>query len=223
LPAEVAREYQDRRPRSSTGDALVDAFRRIYLSVHSPQGDELPPAIGITSARRVEGRTTMAIGIASAMAIDLGVPVVLIEVDLMNPGLHRLLGIPAEPGVAEYLRGECDIGAAVRRISDDLFVLPAGNAHHDAARLIRRLTTADLHQRLDSSGAALVFDLPPVLDSSFGVLASSMAETLIFVARSGRSTIPQTKEALSRLEIERVHSIVLNDASPLFPRWLRRH
>jgi MinD-like ATPase involved in chromosome partitioning or flagellar assembly len=156
------------------------------------------------------------------MAVDLGVPVVLMEVDFTNPGLHRLLGIPAVPGVAEYLRGECDIGAAVRQVSDDLFVLPAGNAQQDAARLIRRLMTADVHRRLDSSGAAVVFDLPPVLDSSLGVLASSMAEALIFVTRSGWSTIPATKEALNRLDIERVQSVVLNDAAPLLPRWLRK-
>lgn len=215
-------EPQERRPRGGAGDALMDAFRRVYLSVQPPEGGELPPSIGVTSARRGEGRTTVAIGIASGMAVDLGVPVVLIEVDLANPGLHRLLGIPAEPGVAEYLRGECDIGTAVRQIADDLFVLPAGNAQQDAARLIRQLTTADLQQRLDSSGAAVVFDLPPVLDSSFGVLASSMAETLIFVARSARATIPETREALNRLDADQVQSIILNDAAPLLPRWLRR-
>jgi Mrp family chromosome partitioning ATPase len=217
----------DHKPRSLNGrairgDTLLEHFRRIYLAAQPRDQLNVSPSIGITSALRGEGRTTVATGIAAVMALDLDSPVVLIEVDLAHPGVHRLLNIAPEPGISEYLRGECDISTAVRQISDLLFVLPAGDAHGDSARLIRQLATADLRQRLDSSGAVLVFDLPPILDSSFGVLASSMAESLIFVVRTGQTTSDQVKGALNRLDETMVQGLVLNGTEPVLPRWLRR-
>lgn len=220
----VAPDHKSRslKGRAVRGDTLLEHFRRIYLAAQPRDQLNVSPSIGVTSALRGEGRTTVATGIAAVMALDLDSPVVLIEVDLAHPGVHRLLNIAPEPGISEYLRGECDISTAVRQISDLLFVLPAGDAHGDSARLIRQLATADLRQRLDSSGAVLVFDLPPILDSSFGVLASSMAESLIFVVRTGQTTSDQVKGALNRLDETMVQGLVLNGTEPVLPRWLRR-
>ena len=205
----------------SRGITLLDHFRRIYLSIQPAEHTDLPLALGVTSALRGEGRTIVATGVAAAMAADLDLPVVLAEIDLAHPGMHAILGIAPVPGISEYLRGECDIGVAVRQISDRLFVLPAGDARGEAPRLIRQLTTADLRARLDSSGAILVFDLPPILDSSYGVLASTMAESLVFVVRAGRTTSAEVKDALSRLDENSVGGLVLNGTTPFLPKWLR--
>jgi len=217
------REARARWPRvamSGTGQTLLEHFRRVYLSIQPIHNLGEPSSIGVTSAHSGEGRTTVATGIAAAMAADLGVPVVLAEVDLAHPGVHRALGIAPEPGVSEYLRGECDIGTCVRQIADGLFVLPAGNARGEAPRLIRQLTAADLRTRLDTSGAVIIFDLPPVLDSSYGVMATAMAESIVFVVRSGQTTSPNVKEALSRLDESIVRGLVLNGVEPVLPRWL---
>lgn len=220
--AQGGRVREGRPPMSpARGETLIEHFRRIYLAVQPSDTRDVPSALGVTSAVRSEGRTTVATGVAAALAADLDLPVVLVEVDLAHPGVHHLLGIAPEPGISEYLRGECEVATAVRQISDRLFVLPAGDAQGEASRLIRQLTTADLRARLDTSGAVLVFDLPPILDSSYGVLASSMAEALIFVVRAGRTTSPQVKDSLARLDETVVRGLVLNGTLPFLPRWLR--
>jgi Mrp family chromosome partitioning ATPase len=219
-PASGARPPHGHVAHATKRDSLLEHFRRLYFSLQTADAPELPSSIGVTSAVSGEGRTTVAAGMASAMAADLDVPVVLIEVDLAHRGIHRVLGIEPEPGISEYLRGECTIAAVVRQVADRLFVLPAGNARGEAPRLIRQLTTADLRSRLDSTGGVLVFDLPPILDSSYGVLASTMAESLVFVVRSGETKIPQVKEALDRLDERVLRGLVLNATLPLFPRWL---
>ncbi len=217
----LARGARALSPTGRRGETLLEHFRRVYLAAQPLDSLDVSPALGVTSALSGEGRTTVATGISAVMALDLDVPVVLVEVDLAHPGLHRALGIAPEPGISEYLRGECEVATAVRQISDRLFVLPAGNPRGDAARLIRQLTTADLRARLNTSGAVLVFDLPPILDSSYGLLACSMAESLIFVVRSGQTTNAQVKTALSRLDETMVRGLVLNGAEPFLPRWLR--
>lgn len=203
------------------GETILEHFRRIYLSMQSLSEQDILPVIGITSAIASEGRTTISTGIAAAMAADLESPVVLVEADLSHPGVHRVLGIAPQPGICEYLRGESDLSTALRQISDRLFVLPAGDAHGEASRLIRQLAAGDLRKRLATSGAMMVLDLPPILSSSYGVLASSMAESLAFVVRAGYTTDKQVEDALSRLDESMVRGLVLNGAQPQLPRWLQ--
>lgn len=203
------------------GETILEHFRRIYLSMQSLSEHDTLPVIGITSAIAGEGRTTVATGIAAAMAADLESPVVLVEADLSHPGVHRVLGIAPQPGLCEYLRGESDLSTALRQISDRLFVLPAGDAHGEASRLIRQLAAGDLRSRLATSGAMMVLDLPPILSASYGVLASSMAESMAFVVRAGYTSDKQVEDALSRLDETMVRGLVLNGAQPQLPRWLR--
>jgi Mrp family chromosome partitioning ATPase len=220
-PARRAVITRRRRQDAPSSEELLEHFRRIYLSVEPMDGQEIHSIIGVTSAVEGEGRTTVALGVAASMAADLERPVVLIEADLTHPGLHSALGLEPQPGLSEYLRRECDLSEALRQITPTLFVLPAGDAGTDAGRLIRQLVNADLRSRLDSSGAALVLDLPPVLASSFGVLASSMVEALIFVVRAGHSETEDVKRALERLDPVAVRSVTLNGARQGLPTWLR--
>ena len=210
-----------RRQETVSTEELLEHFRRIYLSAEPLDGQEVHSVIGVTSAVEHEGRTTVALGVAASMAADLERPVVLIEADLAHPGLHSVLGLEPLPGLAEYLRRECDLSQALRQVTPTLFVLPAGDAGIDAGRLIRQLVNADLRSRLDSTGALLVLDLPPVLSSSFGVLASSMAEALIFVVRAGHTETEDVKRALERLDPSLVRSVTLNGAQKGLPVWLR--
>lgn len=203
------------------GETILEHFRRIYLSLQSVDAPDEFPVIGVTSALESEGRTTIATGIAAALATDQDAPVVLVEADLSHPGVHQVLGIAPTPGVCEYLRGECSLTTALRQVSDRLYVLPAGEAHGEAPRLLRQLTTTDLSTRLNTSGALLVLDLPPVLSSSYGVLACTMADALAFVVRAGQTRDDQVRDALKRLDESTVRGLVLNGSQPQLPRWLR--
>lgn len=199
---------------------LIEQYRRIYYAVQPTDAQTIIPSIGVTSARAGEGRTTVAVGVAATMGADLERPVVLAEVDLAHPGVHRVLDLDPEPGLCEYLRHECDLASALRQVSDRLYILPAGNAAGDDARLIRQLVNADLRGRLGRNGAVLVLDLPPILATSYGVAACTMAETLVFVVRAGRTTDDDVKDALTRLNPLAADAVVLNGAHRPLPRWL---
>src|SRR5258708_20487106 len=203
------------------GETVLEHFRRIYLALQAVEPSDVMRVIGVTRSVGREGRSTIAAGIAGAMAADLEAPIVLVEADLESPGMHRVLGIGEQPGICEYLRGEVELATVLRQIADRFYVLPSGDACGEAARLARQLVSGDLLMRLQSSGAVPVLDLPPVLASSYWVLVSSIADTLAFAVRSGQSSTTQVKEALARLPEEAVRGIVLNGAEPQLPSWLR--
>ncbi len=205
--------------RSVSNSNTMEYFRRIYLSLQT-NNVETMPTIGVTSALDGEGKSTIALGIATAMAADLDSPIVLVELNLTRPTVHKSLGIPALPGLSEYLRGECPLPSALRQITENLFVLPAGDCRNDPARLIRMLTRANLLLRMDNSGAVLVLDLPPVLTASYGVLASSMADAVVLVVRAGQTPEKMVKDAVARLDESTLRGIILNAARPSIPTWL---
>src|SRR5579859_895410 len=180
----------------AANSTTMEYFRRIYLSLQSSNTPDVMPTIGVTSAVDGEGKSTIALGVATAMAADLDSPIVLVELNLTRPAVHKSLGIPAQPGLSEYLRGECPLPNALRQITENLFVLPAGDCRNDPARLIRMLTRANLLLRMDNSGAVLVLDLPPVLTASYGVLASSMADAVVMVVRAGHTPEKMVKDAI---------------------------
>lgn len=198
----------------------MEYFRRIYLSLQPTNSLDAMPTIGVTSALDGEGKSTIALGISTAMAADLDSPIVLVELNLTRPTIHKSLGIPPQPGLSEYLRGECPLPNALRQITENLFVLPAGDCRNDPARLIRMLTRANLLLRMDNSGAVLVLDLPPVLTASYGVLASSMADAVVMVVRAGQTPEKMVKDAIARLDESTLRGIILNAARPSIPTWL---
>lgn len=206
--------------RGVASSNTMEYFRRIYLSLQSTSSPDTVPTIGVTSAVDGEGKSTIALGIATTIATDLDSPIVLVELNLTRPSVHKSLGIPAQPGLSEYLRGECPLPSALRQITENLFVLPAGDCHNDPARLIRMLTRANLLLRMDNSGAVLVLDLPPVLTASYGVLASSMADAVVLVVRAGQTPEKMVKDAVARLDESTLRGIVLNAARPSIPAWL---
>lgn len=197
----------------------IEYFRRIYLSLQSTNTDVIP-TIGITSAVDGEGKSTIALGVATAMAADMDSPIVLVELNLTRPSVHKNLGIPSRPGLSEYLRGECSLPNALRQITENLFVLPAGDCRDNPTRLVRMLTRANLLLRMDNSGARIVLDLPPVLTSSYGVLVSSMADAVVMVVRAGHTPEKMVKDAIARLDESTLRGIVLNSARASIPTWL---
>jgi Mrp family chromosome partitioning ATPase len=74
---------------------------------------------------------------------------------------------------------------------------------------------------MNTSDALLVLDLPPIFTTSYGSLAASMAEALVFVVHAGSTSDEQVRESLTRLGDTRVRSIVLNGYQPQLPAWLQ--
>lgn len=216
----MSRQPAWRDGRDVRNSNSLEYFRRIYLSLQSTNSLDTMPTIGVTSALDGEGKSTIALGISTAMAADLDSPIVLVELNLTRPTIHKSLGIPPQPGLSEYLRGECPLPNALRQITENLFVLPAGDCRNDPARLIRMLTRANLLLRMDNSGAVLVLDLPPVLTASYGVLASSMADAVVMVVRAGQTPEKMVKDAIARLDESTLRGIILNAARPSIPTWL---
>ena len=196
---------------------FVDHCRRIYMSI--PGGGDRSRTIGITSTLAGEGKTSVALGLATALASDTREPTLLIECDLERSSLARICGCAASPGLREWVENLSPL-RIVRSSVDNLLIIPAGTPPSDPARLIWELVESGLVSSLAAEFRNTVIDLPALVTSSSGSLAARLADQLVLVVRSATTPVNQVERAVELIGRERFAGVVLNAHSPR--SWGRR-
>lgn len=210
---------------TSSGSAPIDRtdispeiYRQVFVSLDL--AEDIEPVIGITSAISGEGRTTIALGLASTLSADLGTRVVLVEVDLERPTLAHRSGLPPAPGLADVLRAGGRLSDVMHPVGENLLVVPAGTVESDASRLLHQLPVRDPFHSHHLGPCVTILDLPPIMNHSYSPLVARMTDALLLVVRAGVTPADVVREAIVRLEDQPPRGVVLNGIRPALPSWL---
>jgi tyrosine-protein kinase Etk/Wzc len=197
---------------------FIDRCRQAYLSVSFPGPNRV---LGITSALHGEGKTTVALGIATALAADTGEPTLLLECDLETSS-DEFFGLTSGPGLSDWLEGEQTLRIMRMPPLANTFLIPAGGSRPDAARVFYRLSQSTVVEDLQHEFPNIIVDLPPLLSIAYSSLAAKVTERILLVARYGTTPIGALEKAVFLLGHERISGIVLNGYASRTPGWLRR-
>jgi succinoglycan biosynthesis transport protein ExoP len=192
----------------STTDALADirsGFSEAYYSLRTAlqfsTPDGAPRSMLVTSARPAEGKSTTAYAVALNLA-RVGKRVLLIDGDLRNPSMHRVVGVDNESGMSNLLSGSTDLQSVVQRTrQEQLFFIPCGPLPPNPAELwggdrVRQFLT-DAQTRFDH----VVIDGPPVLGFADAPLLAASVGGVLFVLESRGTRRGQARGALRRLKV----------------------
>ncbi|MGA2236559.1 MAG: CpsD/CapB family tyrosine-protein kinase [Terriglobales bacterium] len=169
----------------------------------------------VTSALPKEGKSFVAANLAQVMVRQHGRRALVIDADLRNPGLHRHLGAPQSPGLAEYLLGECDEFAAMQRgPMENLFFLPAGRAVPSAPELLSNGRLKLLLQRAEPLFDWIILDTSPVIPVSDATLVAGSCDGILMVVRSNMTPSDLARRARQEFPDKLLLGVVLNGASP---------
>lgn len=175
---------------------------------------EHPNVIMITSSVAGEGKTFTSLNLAISVAMELDRTVLLVDADLANPGLSRLLKVQDLPGLTEHLVDEKLPLRNLLRHTDvpKLTVLPAGRRHRRSTELLASNAMKNLLDELATRypDRVVLFDSPPLLATSEASVLAEQAGQICLVVES--ATTPQflVKEALGLLSHQDRVSLVLN-------------
>jgi capsular exopolysaccharide synthesis family protein len=203
----------------STSSPVGEQFRALGARIEA-LGEERPfRCIGVVSAVAGEGKTTIALGLASALVRDPGRRILLVEADLRKPSMSGFLGIPKAPGLNEWLESdEPDVG--VRKLVPLGFtVLQAGRTSAPHPENVASERMARLLESARRAFDFVIVDCPPIVPVADAVLLQDRLDGFLLVVRSRTSPREAILQSISRLKADRIRGVVFNDHSERLPSY----
>jgi Mrp family chromosome partitioning ATPase len=198
-------------------DSLASEQMRVLRTKVQTLEESIPMrCIGIVSPSRKEGKTTVAFGLATALAQMDSQRVLLLEASLRKPRLSSVLRIPSDTGLSDWLSGRTE-EVSVRRVEPFGFWLREAGApcetpadllgHERMERLLARCRAEFDYVVVD--GAALT----PVADS---VVLQDVLDGFFLVVRSRFSREDVVRRALSNLKRGSIKGVVFHAHRVIF-------
>jgi tyrosine-protein kinase len=174
------------------------AFHMLRASLrYRTEGRDLD-SIVITSAGSREGKTTVAMNLASVSA-RVGERVLLLEADLRRPSLAARFGVQGAPGLSDILRGGVDlqeaisevvVGGAVNGSTEPYTIdlVAAGAVHGDTTGLMESERMGEVIRTARTQYDLVVLDTPPMSVVPDAIPLMRHVSGVLVVMRLGRTT-----------------------------------
>jgi polysaccharide biosynthesis transport protein len=206
------------RPHSPEAEAL----RSLYTSVMLSRPGNPPQVVLVVSSFPGEGKTTVAVNLAMAMA-QHGTTC-LVDADLRRGRVASAFGMSSEVGLSDVLIGTSTLEQAMVSVASvpNLNVIPAHAGSVQAGQLVCSDSMRNLLEELRQRFQFVVVDSAPILPFADGRALSNLADGLIFVGRSGMTTkdvVLRSLDLLREVHSAPVLEFVLNAADLNAPQY----
>jgi polysaccharide biosynthesis transport protein len=185
-------------PRSS----MAEAYRSVRTALQFSTSHGAPKRLLVTSTTRDEGKSTSALALAINFA-QMGHRVLLVDADMRNPSIHKMLGIPNDLGLSNLLsadaRGETLIQPTV---IPNLSVLTAGPSPPNPVDLLMGPKLLALLDKASAVGIShVIVDGPPILGIADSIVLGNQIQDMLFVVRAASTRKANIRDALRRLRL----------------------
>ncbi len=189
---------------SQYSGATAENIRIIRTSVLLSSPNELPACVLITSPGENEGKTTLAVSLAIALAQLKNNRVVLIDADFRKPAHRYIHGIQRDgvqtKGLSGFLAGRAELEEIILRTDiANLSVIPRGNRPSNPSELFHSKQMSLLLNRCRAEGYHVILDAPPVLPVTDPMILASRVDGVLLVASAGHTTREACRLAIQRL------------------------
>ncbi len=194
-------------------DPISEAYRSLRTAIQYSRIDKPVRSLLVASALPKEGKSTMTANIAVTFAKS-GLKTLLIDSDLRRPIQHKLFNMERKPGLIEYLKGEVDLNTAVRKtFAENLFLLPTGQLPPNPSEVLGSEVMKSLMEILKASFDFIVFDSPPIVAVTDGVILSKLVDGVLFVALANKTEAEVLEKAYLTLKQVKagIIGVVLNE------------
>lgn len=195
---------------------ISEAYRRLRINTVYANPDKDYKVLMVTSSSKGEGKSTIAANLAVTFS-EAEKSVLLVDLDLRRPTMHKIFGKNKEPGLVELLFDTADFDATIKQtIAPNVDLITVGKKTPEPASVLDSRRLKDIIDKLKSKYDHIILDTAP-----YGIISDSasllrLTDGLIVVSRFATTTHKElefTLDGLKHLNAEIV-GVVLNAFDP---------
>ena len=176
-----------------------DAYSSIRTSLSLLSANGMPGTIMFTSTQQGEGKSTACRALGLSLA-RLGKRVVVIDVDLRRPNIHRLFNAVNRRGLSNVLAGQITLSQAIVAGGErQVDFIVAGDIPPNPTELINSPQMLAIITDLRATYDVVLLDSAPVLGLADAVILSNEVDATIYIVESGLNSARLIQTSLSRL------------------------
>lgn len=183
----------------TTPFSVQEAYKTLRTNITFSLPGSGCKCIGITSAHRADGKSSISANLAISLA-QINKKVVLIDCDLRLPTIAQKFNIRPIPGLSNWLSGDIEEIPLTHLDDKNIDILPAGNLPPDSTTLISSQETLRLIKRLKESYDYIIFDFPPITIVSDAALLSNVIDGYLIVVRHEKSEYQMINETIRQMQ-----------------------
>ncbi|MBZ9937951.1 polysaccharide biosynthesis tyrosine autokinase [Mesorhizobium sp. BR1-1-16] len=197
LPADQSVQSVLEDPHS----AISEAYRSARTALQFSTDRGVPKNFVVTSARPSEGKTTTVTTLARMFG-QIGMNVLVIDADLRNPSMHKIIGIDNSYGLSNFLTGSIESESIIRDSGvANVSVISSGPIPPNPAELLSSPKMLTLLTELRDQFDLIIVDSAPVMGLADALLLSSVADGTLIVCSAGETPAETVKAATKRLSM----------------------
>jgi len=206
----TARNHRITALKQGKSSGPYDLLRSRALRVMNENGWT---SLAITSPNKTCGKTTVSTNLALSLSRQPDLKIIVLDLDLRRPALHKILGHRAQRSLHEVLSGQHPIDSAFVSVAPNLAFGLNNSPAQNPSELLQSKTAKS---RLDEIKAAfdpdlILFDMPPMLVGDENVGFLPIVDCGLLVSAADSTTMQQLDICEKELaELTNVLGVVLN-------------
>lgn len=210
---EPIEDLTPRDPRLVWKHRFPMAEEKYRILAHRIQSKAKPKPLKkvlVTSSIPGEGKSTTAANLAIVLARS-DRRVLLVDGDFRVPRIHESLGIPGEPGMAEVIDGQIELGQAIRRIDPlGLYCLPAGSPRYNPLTILESPVLNACLAAAEMAFEWIIIDSPPLNPFADAHHLAALSDGVVLVVRWDLTPRDELEQAIKGLKGAPLLGIVVN-------------
>ena len=178
---------------------IAEAYRKIATNIEFSNIDNEIKTIMITSANPDEGKTTTICNLVMVMT-ELKKKILLIDLDLRKPAVHKTFKISNKQGLTDILINKDDYKSYLHNVYQGLDILTTGMIPANPTEIINSKALKELIKEMSNNYDYIFIDTPPVMLVSDPITISTYSDAVILAIEHGKTEKELSKKAVESLK-----------------------
>ena len=179
---------------------IAEAFRTVRTNISFSDVDNEIQTILFTSTKQNEGKSTVISNVAYSFSKLENCKVLLMDLDLRNPTVHKMFGVSNTYGLMDNLKHDRPLEKCIHKIEENIHVLPTGAIPPNPSEILSSKKMAKFLEDIKSHYDYIFIDAPPVGVVSDATIISSNVDGVMYVVGAKETDLSHAQVAIDNLK-----------------------